>query len=76
MDKVLIDEIGEVGYTGIILHFPEDMGMRLESKRYTRLAGGDHSLCVFGASNGKDISAENNRRLSQIAAIINTYHYK
>lgn len=51
--KRLIGEIAAVGYHAIVLHFSEDMGMRLESKRYPWLAGGDHSLCVFGAANGR-----------------------
>ena len=51
--KRLIDEISAVGYNAIILHFSEDMAMRLESKLYPWLAGGDHSLCVFGAANGE-----------------------
>jgi hexosaminidase len=29
------------------------MGLRLESLQYPWLAGGDHSLCVFGAANGE-----------------------
>ena len=51
--KKLIGEIADVGYNAIIIHFSEDMGMRLESKRYPWLAGGDHTLCVFGTANGK-----------------------
>ena len=51
--KKLIDEISAVGYNAIMLHFSEDMGMRLESKQYPWLAGGDHSLCVYGAANGR-----------------------
>ena len=51
--KKLIDEISSVGYNTIVLHFSEDMGMRLESKQYPWLAGGDHSLCTLGAANGR-----------------------
>ena len=51
--KRLISEIADVGYNAIIIHFSEEMGMRLESKRYPWLAGGDHSLCVFGTANGE-----------------------
>lgn len=51
--KKLIAFLAEEGYTTIALHFSEDMGMRLESKRYPFLAGGDHSLCVYGTENGK-----------------------
>lgn len=42
----------EAGFNAISLHFSEDMGLRLESKQYPWLAGGDHSLCVYGAANG------------------------
>lgn len=51
--KRLIGEIADVGYNAIIIHFSEDMGMRLESKRYPWLAGGDHNLAVFGIANGE-----------------------
>ena len=50
--KKLIPELKGAGFNAISLHFSEDMGLRLESKRYPWLAGGDHSLCVFGAANG------------------------
>ena len=61
--KKLIGEIADVGYNAIILHFSEDMGMRLESKRYPWLAGGDHNLCVFGIGNGE--SKNNDKYISQ-----------
>ena len=50
--KRLISELRAVGYNALSIHFSEDMGMRLESKKYPWLAGGDHSLCVYGAANG------------------------
>ncbi len=50
--KRLISEIAEVGYNAIMIHFSEEVAMRLESKRYPWLAGGDHTLCVFGVANG------------------------
>ena len=50
--KRLILEIKSAGFNTISIHFSEDMGLRLESKRYPWLAGGDHSLCVYGAANG------------------------
>lgn len=50
--KRLIDEISTVGFNAINIHFSEDMGLRLESKQYPWLAGGDHTLCVFGVANG------------------------
>lgn len=49
----LIDEIAAVGFNAISIHFSEDMGMRLESKQYPWLAGGDHTLCVYGEANGE-----------------------
>ena len=51
--KKLIGEIADVGYNAIIIHFSEEMGMRLESRRYPWLAGGDHNLAVFGIANGE-----------------------
>ncbi len=50
--KRLILEIKIAGFNAISIHFSEDMGLRLESKTYPWLAGGDHSLCVYGAANG------------------------
>ncbi len=50
--KRLIDEISAVGYNALMIHFSEELAMRLESKQYPWLAGGDHNLCVFGTSNG------------------------
>ena len=50
--KRLILEIKDAGFNAISIHFSEDMGLRLESKTYPWLAGGDHSLCVYGAANG------------------------
>lgn len=50
--KRLIDEISEVGYNVLQIHFAEEMGHRLESKKFPWLAGGDHSLCVFDTAHG------------------------
>lgn len=50
--KRLIDEISAVGYNAINIHFAEDMAVRLESKKYPWLAGGDHTLCGFGVEYG------------------------
>ena len=50
--KRLITELKDAGFNAISIHFSEDMGLRLESKKYPWLAGGDHSLCVYGAANG------------------------
>ena len=50
--KRLIDEISAVGFTAINIHFSEDVAIRLESKTYPWLAGGDHRLCGFGAEYG------------------------
>ncbi len=50
--KRLILEIKNAGFNAISIHFSEDMGLRLESKTYPFLAGGDHSLCVYGTANG------------------------
>ena len=50
--KRLIDEICAVGYNVLQIHFGEEMGHRLESKRFPWLAGADHSLCVFDTAHG------------------------
>ena len=50
--KRLIDEISAVGYNVINIHFAESNAIRLESKRYPWLAGGDHTLCGFGKKYG------------------------
>ena len=50
--KKLIDEISAVGFTAINIHFAEDIAIRLESKKYPWLAGGDHTLCGFGKQYG------------------------
>jgi hexosaminidase len=50
--KRLIDEISAVGYNVLQIHFAEEMGHRLESKKFPWLAGGDHSLCVFYVAHG------------------------
>lgn len=74
--KRLIGEIAAVGYNAIIIHFSEDMGMRLESKRYPWLAGGDHTLAVFGIANGEP---ENNHRYitqEEMADIVRFAHSK
>lgn len=42
----------QAGLNAIYLHFSEDMGLRLESKQFPFLAGGDHTLCVYGSANG------------------------
>ncbi len=57
--KKLITEIKSAGFNAISIHFSEDMGLRLESKTYPWLAGGDHTLCVYGAANGE---AENDSK--------------
>ena len=43
----------------LYLHFSEEMGLRLESKQFPWLAGGDHTLCVHGSANGE---AENDKK--------------
>ena len=50
--KKLIDELSGLGFNAINIHFAENMGIRLESKRFPWLAGGDHLLCGFGAQFG------------------------
>lgn len=50
--KDLILELERAKMNALYVHFSEDMGMRLESKQYPWLAGGDHSLCVYGSALG------------------------
>lgn len=47
-----IPEIKRAGMNALCLHFSEEMGLRLESKQFPWLAGGDHTLCVHGARCG------------------------
>ena len=61
--KRLILALKEAGYNAISIHFSEDMGMRLESKVYPWLAGGDHTLCVYDAANG--IAEEDGKYITQ-----------
>lgn len=44
--KTIIDTLSEYGYNALWLHFSEEMGLRLESKKYPWLAGSDDSLCI------------------------------
>lgn len=50
--KRLIDEISSVGFNAINIHFSEDIAIRLESKKFPWLMGGDHTLCSFGVEYG------------------------
>lgn len=50
--KRLMRTVRENGFNVFYVHFSEDIGLRLESKQYPWLAGGDHSLCVYGVENG------------------------
>ena len=72
--KRLIDESAAVGYNAIVLHFSEEMAMRLESRLYPWLAGGDHSLCVFGAANGKPETDGSFITLDEMADIVRHAH--
>lgn len=47
-----IPVLKSAGLNALYLHFSEEMGLRLESKQFPWLAGGDHTLCVHGAKNG------------------------
>ena len=61
--KRLIDDISAVGYNALTVHFSEDIAHRLESKRYPWLAGGDHTLCVYGVANG--IATDDDKIITQ-----------
>lgn len=55
----LIPVLREANLNALYLHFSEEMGLRLESKQFPWLAGGDHTLCVHGAACGE---AENDSK--------------
>ena len=61
--EVLLPILKKANLNTLCLHFSEEMGLRLESKQFKWLAGGDHTLCVHGAASGQ---AENDKKfLSQ-----------
>ncbi len=68
--KSLIDELVIAGYNALSIHFSEDIGLRLESKQYPWLAGGDHSLCRFGAACGKSEDDGKYITLQEMADIV------
>ena len=72
--KKLIDEISAVGYNALQIHFAEEMGHRLESKKFPWLAGGDHSLCVFGVANGMPECNEKFITQEEMRDIVNYAH--
>jgi hexosaminidase len=55
----LIPTLKSANLNALYLHFSEEMGLRLESKQFPWLAGGDHTLCVHGSANGE---AENDKK--------------
>ena len=55
----LIPILKNAKLNALYLHFSEEMGLRLESKQFPWLAGGDHTLCVHGSACGE---AENNNK--------------
>ena len=58
-----IPQIKLAGMNALYLHFSEEMGLRLESKQYPWLAGGDHTLCVHGSAKGA--AEDDSKYLSQ-----------
>lgn len=53
--KKIIDDISEWGYDTLQLHYSEECGMRIESKTYPWLAGGDISLApIQGLTSDED----------------------
>ena len=55
----LIPTLKNANLNTLYLHFSEEMGLRLESKQFPWLAGGDHTLCVHGSASGE---AENDKK--------------
>ena len=72
----MIPILKRANLNALYLHFSEEMGLRLESKQFPWLAGGDHSLCVHGAASGE---AENDKKfltqeeMRYIVSIANDY---
>ena len=70
----LIPTLKKSNLNALYLHFSEEMGLRLESKQFPWLAGGDHTLCVHGSANGeaendgKYLTQEELRYIAAIAA--------
>lgn len=58
-----IPAIKVAGMNTLCLHFSEEMGLRLESKQFPWLAGGDHTLCVHGAKAG--VAEDDSKYLTQ-----------
>lgn len=75
--KDMIREISWSNMNAIYIHFSEEMGFRLESKKYPWLAGGDATLCVGGSKdgvaedNGKYITQDEMREIAEAAKL---YH--
>ena len=68
----LLPILKEAELNTLCLHFSEEMGLRLESKQFKWLAGGDHTLCVHGAASGE---AENDKKFlaqDEVAYIVST----
>lgn len=57
--EALLPILKQANLNTLCLHFSEEMGLRLESKQFKWLAGGDHTLCVHGAASGE---AENDKK--------------
>ena len=75
--KDMIREISWSNTNAIYFHFSEEMGVRLESKTYPWLAGGDNTLCIGGAGYG--VATDNGKYITQdemreIAAVAKLYH--
>lgn len=73
----LIPLLKRAGLNALYLHFSEEMGLRIESKQFPWLAGGDNTLCVYGSKCG--LAEDNSKYLTQnelkhIASIASDYN--
>lgn len=71
--KKLIREMSWCKMNALALHFSEEMGLGIESKRYTWLAGRDGTLCV-AASISSDSRVLSHEDIAEIVAYADLYH--
>lgn len=70
--KKLTDRMSFLGFDTLVYHFSEDMGMRLESRKYPWLAGSDSSLItqkytVNDPDEGKYVTQDEMRGIAEYA---------
>ncbi len=73
--RALLREMSWAGMNTLVLHFSEEMGLGLESRRYPWLNGRDGSLCVPGEVETDDRVLTQDE-LREIAAYAQTLHIR